>query len=206
MKASLRIVALFAALLTTAGCGVSSSTPSSDTIPQLTVYTSHKKEVYGPVIKEFQERTGIWVQVEEAGTNELLARISGEPAACDIMFGGGVESLEAYSDCFLPYQTTEADAIDRAFRSKENVWTPFSALPLVFLYNTKLLTAETAPKGWRELLQPQWSGKVAYANPNISGSCYTALATAIQASPQWEQGETVEAFWSVTNDCLLDSS
>ena len=27
---------------------------------RLTVYTSHKQEVYAPIIKEFEERTGIW--------------------------------------------------------------------------------------------------------------------------------------------------
>lgn len=30
---------------------------------RLTVYTSHKQEVYAPIIKEFEERTGIWVEV-----------------------------------------------------------------------------------------------------------------------------------------------
>ena len=29
---------------------------------RLTVYTSHKQEVYAPIIKEFEERTGIWVE------------------------------------------------------------------------------------------------------------------------------------------------
>lgn len=28
---------------------------------KLIVYTSHKEEVYGPIIREFEERTGIWV-------------------------------------------------------------------------------------------------------------------------------------------------
>lgn len=35
------------------------------------VYTSHKEEVYWPIIKEFEERTGIWVEVVSGGTNEL---------------------------------------------------------------------------------------------------------------------------------------
>lgn len=206
MKGYLRAAVLGLVLAAAAGCVTPAATPTSTAVPQLTVYTSHKKEVYGPIVKEFQERTGIWVRVEEAGTNELLARIAGESGVCDVMFGGGVESLEAYADCFVPYRTAEATALDPAFCSPDDLWTPFSALPLVFLYNTKLLTAETAPQSWSALLDAQWAGRVAYADPGVSGSCYTALATAIQALPEWEQDETVAAFAAVAGDSLLDSS
>ena len=68
--------AVLCALLLT-GCAsggpdaeIASLTP--DEAHRLTVYTSHKEEVYGPIIKEFEERTGIWVQVVTGGTNELL--------------------------------------------------------------------------------------------------------------------------------------
>lgn len=201
-----KMAVLMMAVLLFAGCAEVEVMSVPDDVPQLTVYTSHKKEVYGPVVKEFQERTGIWVRVEEAGTNELLVRIASEPSACDVMFGGGVESLEAYSDCFLPYQSTELAAVDPGFLSSQGFWTPFSALPMVFIYNTNLLAPETAPQSWAELLQPQWDGKVAYADPNISGSCYTALATAIQSCSPREQGETVDAFFAVTGNSLLKSS
>ena len=69
---------------------------------RLTVYTSHKEEVYQPIIEEFERRTGVWVRVVSGGTTELLERIAAEsdaPAA-DVMFGGGVESLWAYEAYF----------------------------------------------------------------------------------------------------------
>ena len=64
---------------------------------KLIVYTSHKEEVYGPIIREFEERTGIWVEVRDGGSTELLEAIGQESGqqTCDIMFGGGVESYEA---------------------------------------------------------------------------------------------------------------
>ena len=67
--------------------------PSEDRT--LVIYTSHKEEVYRPIVEEFEERTGIWVDVVSGGTGELLKRISQEtedPQA-DVMFGGGVDSL-----------------------------------------------------------------------------------------------------------------
>ena len=38
---------------------------------QLIVYTSHKEEVYLPIIREFENRTGIWVEVHAGGTAEI---------------------------------------------------------------------------------------------------------------------------------------
>lgn len=60
--------------------------------------------------------TGIWAEVVTGGTNELLARIAGEADApvCDVIFGGGVESLTAYERYFQPYACAEADLIRRA--------------------------------------------------------------------------------------------
>ena len=102
-----RLLALWLTLLLT-GCAAQSTPPELSFAPEegerLVLYTSHKEEVYWPIVKEFEERTGIWVEVVTGGTNELLERIQAEtdsPAA-DVMFGGGVESLESYRDYFAP--------------------------------------------------------------------------------------------------------
>lgn len=156
---------------------------------RLTIYTSHKEEVYGPIVKEFQERTGIWVQVVTGGTNELLERIAAEleTPACDVMFGGGVESLAAYEGCFQPYTPAGTDLLKEVGRSPENLWTPFSSLPIVLIYNTKLVPAG-AVTGWSDLLDPRWRGKIAFADPAVSGSSYTAALTLLACLPgeDWE--------------------
>ena len=102
-----RLLALWLTLLLT-GCAAQSTPPELSFAPEegerLVLYTSHKEEVYWPIVKEVEERTGIWVEVVTGGTNELLERIQAEtdsPAA-DVMFGGGVESLESYRDYFAP--------------------------------------------------------------------------------------------------------
>ena len=57
---------VLACLLTASGCALERSAQAlSAFVPseedRLVVYTSHKEEVYQPIIKEFEERTGIWV-------------------------------------------------------------------------------------------------------------------------------------------------
>ena len=175
-----------AALLLT-GCAAGGGTAEESALApaeedRLVVYTSHKEEVWWPIVREFEERTGIWVDVVTGGTNELLSRIAqeAEAPAADVMFGGGVDSLEVYGDCFEPYVCVQQEAIAERYRSEDGLWTPFSALPVVLIYNTKLLSAEEVTS-WRDLLLPQLRGKIAFADPGVSGSCFTGLATLLQA-------------------------
>ena len=42
------------------------------------VYTSHKEEVWQPIVREFESRTGIWVDVVVGGSSELLERLDQE--------------------------------------------------------------------------------------------------------------------------------
>lgn len=179
--------ALLALWLLLSGCTASVPPEAAFAPPpedRLVIYTSHKEEVYDPIVKEFQARTGIWVEVIAGGTNELLERISAESGdpACDVMFGGGVESLSAYADCFQPYVCRDDDCLNATGRSPDNLWTPFSSLPIVLIYNTRLV-APGEITGWSDLLREQWRGRIALADPTISGSGYTAVRTLMSCLP-----------------------
>ena len=143
---------------------------------RLLIYTSHKEELWKPIVKEFEERTGIWVEVVSGGTNLLLEEIAekkGEVDA-DLFFGGGVESLNAFSDYFIPYEAKGIEEVEPQFRSATDVWTPFSALPVVLIYNEKLLSSEELGS-WKDVLAPKYKGKIAMANPAYSASAFTGL-------------------------------
>ena len=143
---------------------------------RLLIYTSHKEELWKPIVKEFEERTGIWVEVVSGGTNLLLEEIAekkGEVDA-DLFFGGGVESLNAFSDYFIPYEAKGIEEVEPQFRSATDVWTPFSALPVVLIYNEKLLSPEELGS-WKDVLAPKYKGKIAMANPAYSASAFTGL-------------------------------
>lgn len=173
---------------------------------RLVIYTSHKEEVWWPVIKEFEERTGIWVDVVSGGTNEMLERIAREADSpqADVMFGGGVESLEFYRDCFAPYTCAEAEALQPQFRAPDDLWTPFSSLPVVLIYNTKLVDAQEVT-GWKDLLSPEFRGEIAFADPNISGSCFTGLVTLVDAlGGDWDAA--IRGFADNLDGRQLDSS
>ena len=210
LPASIIGMLLLLALLLALLCGCAASEPLPDYAPEesqrLILYTSHKKEVWQPIVKEFEARTGVWVTVVEGGSNELLEQLAAKTDApqADVMFGGGVESLESYQDLFAPYTCADADAILPQYRAKDDIWTPFSSLPLVFVYNPKLVGAEEIT-GWADLLRPELAGKIAFADPSVSGSSYTALVTMLCALPG-ETDEILQAFAENLDGKQLQSS
>ena len=189
---------LLALCLTLSACGAPAAeggiSYAPDEARRLTVYTSHKEEVYRPIVREFEARTGIWVEVVAGGTNELLQRLAAEAETpqCDVMFGGGVESLEAYRALFLPYTCAGAEQLQEAFRAEDDCWTPFSALPVVLIRNRKLVEPDEVTR-WRDLFDEAYRGRIAFTDPAISGSSFTALSTLLSAVGG-DEGETMARF------------
>ena len=56
----------------------------------------------------------------------------------------------------------------------------FSALPVVLIYNTKLVP-EGRLTAWSDLLDPFFRGRIAFCDPGVSGSSYTGLVTMLSA-------------------------
>ena len=203
-----RIIPLLLAVLLLAGCGRADTQDASSFAPaeseRLVVFTSHKEKVYKPVIEEFERRTGVWVEIETGGTATLLDRIAAGESGCDLMFGGGADSLNAYADCFTPYISTGAASVAPEYDLGDGVWTPFSLVPIVLIYNPKLVR-QNLPTGWASLLDAGWRGRVAFADPAVSGSSYTALCTLVQVLGGDEEA-TLAAFYRNLDGRLISDS
>ena len=84
----IRILILCIAFALLTGCAPAAQDTAAyapDESERLVLYTSHKKEVWWPIVKEFESRTGIWVEVVQGGTNELLEQLQKEqdaPMSC----------------------------------------------------------------------------------------------------------------------------
>ena len=131
---------------------------------------------------EFENQTGIHVEIHAGGTTEMFKEVreASKNSACDIMFGGGIESFEAAKDLFIPYDTIDKDKLDQKYVSKQGCWTPFTELPIVFVYNNKLVRKTEAPQTWEDLLNPKWQGQIAFADLHSSGTSYTILSAISQ--------------------------
>ena len=164
---SLMSLALVASLTACSGGSTAKTSQtasgSSGSGNSITVYSPHPAETINLLVQEFENKTGIKVDIVAAGTGELLKRVESEKdnPLGDVLWGGGAESLQAYAQYFEPYKSSELENIDPKYYAKDNTWTGESPLPMVLLYNTNLVSDENAITSWKDILKPEFKGKIA---------------------------------------------
>jgi iron(III) transport system substrate-binding protein len=146
------------------------------------LYSSMDLPVGEKLGKAFEAKyPGIEVQIERSGSERLFQRLAQE-------FGSGIRAADVIN-------TTDASHI---ITWKRNGWlAPFvsedmaryflagyrdpdgmSATSRIYLssiaYNTNLVKPEDAPKGFADLLDPKWAGKIVKGHPAYSGTIMTA--------------------------------
>lgn len=175
----------------------------------LTVYSPHPAETINLVIQEFEEKSGIKVELVAAGTGELLKRVESEndnPLG-DVLWGGGAESLASFAQYFEAYESPELANIDSKYYDANHQWIGESPLPMVIMYNTNLVAEEDAPTSWQDVLNPNFKGKIAMADPAKSGSAYTILATMLTAYKDENEGwDFIRDFYANLDEKILSSS
>jgi len=58
----------------------------------------------------------------------------------------------------------------------EGYWHPSYGIPIVVIYNTKVVKPEELPKTWEDLADPKWKGKIAIDNPSTLNVAATMFA------------------------------
>ena len=175
-------------------CQSGPETAPMPAVPDLVLYTAQEEEIYEPIIKEFEERTNLMVKVERGSSEEMTGRLEDEEERpdWDVVFGVGIETLEQSKEHWQVYKSPEAAFITESFQCEDNRWTSFSALPLVIMYNTNVVTYRELPVGWNSLLEPRWTGRIAFMDPRRSDVYSAALVTAVHT---WgKRGDYLEQF------------
>ena len=176
-----------ATLLLTAGfilaaCGTE---PQSVQLDEniVVVYNCNTDDWTAPLAKEFQEQTGVEVRFVDGSSEELMARVRTEQENPhgDIIWGGTADAYVTLESYLEPYVSPEKSAILPNFVRENNSFYNMVMDPYVIAYNSDLVSEADAPKGWRDLLNPKFRGRIALADPTKSSSSYVALLTMMDA-------------------------
>jgi iron(III) transport system substrate-binding protein len=144
------------------------------------VYSAADADMVNAGVAAFEKKyPGIKVSTVVAGTGEIIKRMEAEKARPlgDVGWSFGPEAIGDQKGLFEPYLTKEAAGFFPGQIPADHVWTPFTTMPYVIMYNKKLVSEAEKPKAWKDLLDPKWKGKIAYADASKSGSSYTLLVT-----------------------------
>ncbi|MFV0383844.1 extracellular solute-binding protein [Paracoccus sp. (in: a-proteobacteria)] len=155
---------------------------------QITVYSAHGDEIYGPLVASFEEaHPDIDVQVIVGETSALFQRVQAESAnpAADVQWGGAVQSYQEFADLYQAYESPEAASL--RIRDPNNKWFPFSLFAQPLLVNTKLVAEADYPKSVRDVLDSRFdaAGGVVLADPNHSGTGYS-IVSGLAAGLGWD--------------------
>lgn len=137
------------------------------------VYTTVDQIFSEPVLKEFENKTGIIVKAvydtEETKSTGVLNRIIAEKEnpQCDVFWSGDpVRTIVLKNKGItLPYQSAIADDINPVYKDPKYHWTGFSARARVLIYNKDMLEEENIPKSIFDLTKEEYKGNVTIANP-----------------------------------------
>lgn len=175
------------------------------------LYYSHAADWSDPLIQQFQDETGITVEVVGAGTGELISRIiaESERPLGDVLWGGVAESYLPIAEYLESYESPELkNLLPGTYDAETFKWAAFDIEPMVMVYSTKLVAPEDAPKRWDDLLNEKWKGQIACADPIKSSSSFAVLQGIIAAYGQ-ENGEGfkfIEKFVPNLDGKVLSSS
>ena len=176
----LAIAAIFA------GCGGSDSEDAD-----LTLYSGREPDLIEPVIEDYEEASGLEVEIRSGDSAPLAATIieEGDASPADAFLAQDAGSLGAVEQEGLLEQLPPKllGQVDERFHSDEGGWVGVTGRARVIAYGPNVEPADL-PDSPLELADPEWEGRVGWSPPNASLQAYI---TALRA----EEGEEVASTW-----------
>ena len=158
----------------------------------LTIYSGRSKSLVEPIIKQFEEATGIQVKANFGGTTQLAAALltEGDKSPAALFWAQDAGALGAVSKKGMFEKLPEAilTKVPSSFRDAEGLWVATSGRARVLAYSPERVKKEELPQSIFDLTQPAWKGRVGWAPTNGS---FQAFVTAMRV----QVGESKTAEW-----------
>ncbi|MBL6615391.1 MAG: extracellular solute-binding protein [Reyranella sp.] len=149
---------------------------------KLSWYTSVDLPVAEKIAKAFEAAyPGVSMKVERSGAERIFQRIGQEAQSkvsnCDVVNSSDAAHLIIWKRAqmlasYLPEEV--AKHFPKEHFDPDGMYASWRVTLSPIAYNTSLVKAEEAPKGFNDLLDARWSGKIVKAHPGYSGTIMTA--------------------------------
>lgn len=135
------------------------------------LYTADGLEnLYKDVLPAFEKKEGVKVNIVTAGSGEVVNRATVEkdsPKADVLVTLPPFIQQASQSGLLQPYQSVNYKNVPATAKASDGSWATFVNNYFSFAINPDI--TKTAPKTFADLLQPDFTGKVAYSNPATAG-------------------------------------
>ena len=161
----------------------------------LTIYSGRSKSLVEPIIKQFEEASGIEVEVSYAGTTQLAAALLTEgdksPASLFWAQDAGALGVVSKKEMFDKLPESILTQVPSGFRDADGFWVATSGRARVIAYSSERVKMEVLPKSIFDLTQPMWKGRVGWAPTNASFQAFvTSLRVQVgeERTEEWLRG------------------
>lgn len=155
---------------------------------EVVVYTSVDQVFSEPVLKRFEEETGITVKpvfdTEETKSTGVLNRLISEQdnPQCDVFWSGDPMRTDVLKQRGITetYRSPAAAGISSVFIDKDYNWIGFSARARILLVNTNLLNEKDIPVSVLDLADEKYKGQFTIANPLFGTTSFHIAALFVE--------------------------
>jgi iron(III) transport system substrate-binding protein len=179
---------------------VVTATACTDDSPEtLTVYSGRSEDLVGALIAQFEDETGIDVEVRYASSTDLAAtlREEGANSPADVFFAQDPASLGAIAEAGMFQELPEEilGLVSERFSDRDGLWVGVSARSRVVVYDSSRISPDDLPATVDGFTNPEWNGRLAIAPSNASFLAFVAAMIL-------ERGEDATREWL---DALADN-
>jgi ABC-type Fe3+ transport system substrate-binding protein len=151
---------------------------------QVTWYTSQITNQFGrPAMEAFQKRYGIRVNFVRADSVEVAARMLNEAQAgrlqADVFDGTAAAPVVKRAGLALKWLPDRARLWPPEYRDAEEYWVATNLFVHTPAYNTDLVPKGSEPRSLRDLLDPKWKRKMAWAIHATSSGALGFIGTVL---------------------------
>jgi iron(III) transport system substrate-binding protein len=201
MKLVKLAVASLATMQLVAACGSSAATvataPTSSaptaTGEVVTLYSGRTEELIAPLIDRFEEASGIDVEVRYGTSPEMAATLltEGANSPADLFYAQDPASLGSVANLMTPLPDSILSLVPESFRDPGGLWVGVTMRSRVLAYNPELVGEDELPESYRDLVDPEWSGRVGVAPTNGSFVAFVSAIILLEGEDvarEWLQG------------------
>jgi iron(III) transport system substrate-binding protein len=151
-------------------CGGAPPLPPEETVKvpsegTVVVYVEAPRRLAGPVLKTFSEQTGISVEAhyreQEPGSFYQTLKSEAQAKRVDLVWTASpLLAIDLVrSDLALPFRPAGARPVPGQYHDRGYRWIGFAANPRVIIFNQDLVSRDSAPQSFDDLVEGQWAGK-----------------------------------------------
>ncbi|MEM6647541.1 MAG: iron ABC transporter substrate-binding protein [Bacteroidota bacterium] len=186
------------------------SEPARPEATEITLYAGRSASLVEPIVEQFEEATGITVNVRQGGTSALAVALleEGEASPADVFWAqdGGALGAVHKAGLFMAMPDSIANKVPAALRNDAQTWVATSGRARTLAYAPDRVDASDLPTSIFDLTEARYQGRVGWAPTNGSFQSFVTAMRVLEGDERtkaWLEGMAANGAVAFTNNSSI---